>query len=79
VAAALRLVFRIEAEVHQRIVPLAGFHDHIAAVAAVAPGWAAARNILFAAEGHAAIAAVTRFDPNFCLIDEHDCTDPRPQ
>src|ERR1700677_719800 len=71
VTSTLGLVFGIEAEVHQRVVPLAGFHDHIAAVAPVASRWTAARNIFFAAKGHAAIAAVTRFDPYFCLIDEH--------
>ena len=57
---ALRLVFGIKAEVHQRIVALAGFHDHISALAAIATRRPAARNKLLAAEGHAAIAPVAR-------------------
>ncbi len=71
-ASALGLVFGIEAEMNQRVVPLAGFHDHISALAAVAAGRAAARNIFFAAEGHAAVAAVPRLHSNFRLIDKHD-------
>src|ERR1700756_3190415 len=35
VASAFRAVFGIETEMHQRVVTLAGFHDHIAAFAAV--------------------------------------------
>ena len=70
-ASALRLVFRIEAEVHQRVVALARFHDDVAALAAVAARRAAARHILLPAEGHAAVAAVARLDPNFGLVDEH--------
>ena len=45
---------------------------HVAAAAAVAAGGAAAGNELFAAKGHAAIAAVARLDPDFCFIDEHN-------
>src|SRR6202044_2741320 len=77
VTPALRFVFGIETEVHQRIVTLAGFHDHISAVAPVAPGWAAAWNILFAAKGHTAVAAVAGLHSNSRLIDEHDSTNPR--
>ena len=57
-ASALRFVFRIEAEVHQGIVAFAGFHDDVAALAAVAARRAAARDELLPAEGHAAVAAV---------------------
>src|ERR1700731_617957 len=71
VTSALGLVFRIEAKVHQRVVALAGFHDDISALAAVAARRSAAGNIFFAAEGHAAIPAVARFHPNFCLVNEH--------
>src|ERR1700689_1022437 len=35
-ASALRLVFGIETEMHQRVMPLAGLHDHVSALAAVA-------------------------------------------
>src|SRR5580692_3145658 len=63
---------------HERVMPLAGFHNHISALAAVTAGRPAPRNIFLAAEGHAAVAAVARLDSNFCLIDEHGYYD-RPQ
>ena len=71
VASALGFVFGIEAEMHQRVMPLAGFHDHVSAFAAVAARRPAARNKFLPAKGHAAIAAVARLHPNFCLIDKH--------
>ncbi len=71
VTSALRLVFRIEAEVHQRVVAFAGLHDDVAALAAIAARRSAARDKLLPAESHAAIAAVPGLDPNFCLVDEH--------
>jgi hypothetical protein len=52
-------------------VALAGFHDHVAAFAAIAARWTAAGNKLLPTKGHAAIAAVTCLDPDFRLIDEH--------
>src|SRR5580700_8537918 len=58
----------------ERVVPLARFHDHISALAAVAARRAAARHIFFAAEGHAAVAAVPRLHSNFRLIDKHGCS-----
>src|SRR5258706_272943 len=72
VPSALRLVFRIETEMNQRVVALAGLHDYIAAVAPVSARRPASRNIFLATEGHAAIAAVARLNPNFRLINEHD-------
>ena len=71
VTSALGLVFGIEAEVNQRVVALAGFHDDVAAMTAVAAGRSSARHELLAAKGHAAIAAVAGFDSNFCFINEH--------
>src|SRR5580692_3777000 len=56
---------------HQRVVALAGFHDDIAALAAVAARRAAARNIFLATKGHATVAAVAGFHPNFSFVDEH--------
>jgi hypothetical protein len=46
-------------------------HEDVAAAAAVAAGGTAAGDELFAAEGHAAVAAVAGFDANFGFIDEH--------
>ena len=71
VTSALGVVFGIEAEVDERVVALAGFHEDVAALAAVAAGGSAARDKLLAAEGHAAIAAVAGLDSNFRFIDEH--------
>src|SRR5438876_5737183 len=51
-------VFRIKAKVHQRVVPLAGFHHDVAALAAVAARGAAAGDKLLPTEGHASVAAV---------------------
>jgi hypothetical protein len=52
-------------------VALAGFKDDAAAVTAITTGGSAAGNELFPAKGHAAITAVTGFDPNFGFIDKH--------
>src|SRR5438552_14752316 len=71
VAPALRFVFGIEAEVHQRVVALAGFHVDVAALAAIATGRSAARNIFLAPEGNAAVPAAASFNPDFSLVDEH--------
>src|SRR6266567_1058980 len=70
-SAALRAVLRIEAEVDERVVALAGLHDDIAALAAVAAGRPAPRDKFFPPKGHAAIAAVPSLDPDFCLINKH--------
>src|SRR5215470_1104713 len=67
----LGFVFGIEAEMNQRIVALAGFHDDVAAAAAVAAGRSAARNELLATEGHAAVPAIAGFDANYGLVNEH--------
>src|SRR6185369_9422300 len=78
VASALTLVFRIETEVDQRIVPLAGFHYDVAAVAAIAAGRAAARDKLLPAKGHASVATVASLNANDCFVNKHaslfDCT-----
>jgi hypothetical protein len=60
--------------VDERVVALAGFHDDVAAAAAIAAGRTAARDELLAAEGHAAIAAVTGFHTNFGFVDEQKKT-----
>ena len=70
-ASALRLMFGIEAEVNQGIVPLARFHDDVAAASAIATGRTAAGNKFLPPEGHAAIAAVPSLHPNSSFIDEH--------
>jgi hypothetical protein len=52
-------------------VALRGFHQDVAAAAAVAARGATARYKFFAAEGHAAIAAVTGLHPDFGFVDKH--------
>ncbi len=71
VLAALRLVLGVVAEMDEGVVALAGLHDDVAATAAVAARGPAAGHELFAAEGHAAVAAVAGFDANFGFVDEH--------
>ena len=71
VLAALGAMERIEAEVHEGVVALGGFHDDVATAAAVTTGGAATGDEFFAAEGHAAITTVTSFDSNFGFVDKH--------
>ena len=75
---ALAFVFRVEAEMDERVMALTGFHNDVAATATVATGGAAARNKLLAAKGHASVATVTAFDPDDRFVNKHavyiDCT-----
>jgi hypothetical protein len=48
-----------------------GLKKDTAAAATVAAVWAAGSNILFPAERNRAVAAVTRFNMDFCLIYKH--------
>jgi hypothetical protein len=52
-------------------VALAGFHDHIAALATIAAGGTAARHEFLPAKSHAAVAAVAGFNTNSGFIYEH--------
>jgi len=72
VLAALGLVLGVEAEVDEGVVALRGFHDDVAAASAVATGGSAPGNKLFAAKGHAAVAAVACFNSDFSFIDKHN-------
>ncbi len=71
VAAALGFVLGVEAEVDEGVVAEGGGHEDVAAVAAVAAGGAALGDEFFAAEGHAAVAAVAGLDADSCFINEH--------
>src|SRR3954464_2281046 len=71
VPASLGGVLGIEAEMHERVVALAGLHDDVAALATIAARKPAARNVLPAAEGHTAVAAVAGFDSDLSVVDEH--------
>src|SRR4029077_11031231 len=72
VTSALGLVFGIETEGHQRVVALAGFHDHVAALATISTRRPAPWDKLLTSEGHAAIAAIPCLAPNFAFVDEHE-------
>ena len=70
-AAAIGFEFAVVAIAKQSVVVKVGFEIDAAAIAAVAAGGAAARNVFFAAEGHAAIAAVTGLQEYFGFINKH--------
>jgi hypothetical protein len=78
VASALAFVFRIKAEMDERVMPLTGFHHNVAAAPSVAARGAAARNKLLPAKGHASVATVAAFDPDDRFVNKHavyiDCT-----
>ena len=71
VASAFRVVLRIKSKVDQSIVPLAGFHNDVAAAPTISTRRASTGNIFLPPESNAAIATVTCFHPNFGLIDKH--------
>jgi hypothetical protein len=71
VPAAFRLVFRIKAEMQQRIVVFARDKNHIATAPAIAAARSSARNILLAAERQTAIAAVARLHADSYFINKH--------
>ena len=71
VPAAISAMLRIEAEVQQRVVVIAGNHEDRAAMAAIAARRSALGNELLAAERHAAVAAIAGLDPDLDFVDEH--------
>src|SRR5581483_4791343 len=71
VASALGVVFGVEAEVDERVVALAGFHDDVAAASAVSAAGASAGHEFLATKRHTAVAAVPGFYADFSFIDEH--------
>src|ERR1700758_1693784 len=71
VASALGFVFRIEAEVDQRIVSLAGLHDDVPPLATITTRRSAARNKFLPAECETTVATVAGFDSDCGFVDEH--------
>jgi len=71
VAAAIGLEFAIVPVPEQRVVVRISFEIDAAAMTAVAAGRTAAGHVFFAAEGHAAVAAVSCLHEYFGLINEH--------
>jgi hypothetical protein len=68
---ALPLVLRIKAKMDKGIVPLARFHDDIAAIATISSGRPTPGFKRLTPESDAPVAAVSGFNSNFCLIDKH--------
>src|ERR1700730_2231890 len=62
----------VVAVTQQGVVINVGFQINTCAMAAVAAGRAATRNIFFATKRHAAVAAVASFHEYFCFISEHE-------
>src|SRR5258706_15255975 len=71
VPAALGFVFGIKTKMEQRVVVLAGHHNHVAAAASVATAGSTARDKLFATERKTAVAAISGFHGADYFIDEH--------
>ena len=71
-AAAVAAEFAIVAVAEERVVVGISFDENAAAIAAVTARGAAAGNVLFAAEGHAAVAAVAGFDQDFGFVYKHE-------
>ena len=70
--AALRFVFWVEAKMDERVVPLAGFHDDVAALAAIAARGPSTRNKLLPPKSKTAVAAVAGLYANCGFINEHE-------
>ena len=66
-----RLVYRLEPELHQRIVLLVGAQNHMPAAPAVSTRRAAPRNKPFPPKRDAAAPAAPRLDRDFRFVDEH--------
>jgi hypothetical protein len=64
-------VFGIEAEVNQRVVPFARFHDDIAAASAITARGATAGNKLLPPERNAPVAPIPSLHTNASFIDKH--------
>src|SRR4051794_38650094 len=77
VTAAIGLEFAVIAVAQQSVIVGIGFQENAAAMAAVAARGSAARDVFFAAKGHATVAAVPGFHKNFGFVDKHSETSPR--
>ncbi len=70
VAAALRLEMHLVLKGQQRVEAFVGAQDHVAALAAVAAGRTAVRDVFLAAKGDEAVAAVTTFHIDGCFVEK---------
>jgi hypothetical protein len=72
VTATVGFEFTVIAITQQRVVINVGFQINTCAMAAIAAGRAATRNVFFAAKRHAAVAAMASLYEYFCFISEHE-------
>ena len=77
VASAVGFELAIVAIAKKRVVVGIRFEIDAAAVAAIAAGRAAARDVFLAAERDTAVAAVAGFYKDFCFVNEHENDTPR--
>ena len=75
-AAAIGLEFAIVTVAKQGVVVNVGFEIDASAMPAVAAGGTASRDVFFAAESHAAVAAVPGLHEYFGFINEHENKTP---
>src|SRR5690606_32360471 len=78
VAAALRLEVLLVAKVDEGVEPIDAFDDHVAAAAAVAAVRSAKLDVLLAAEGDRARAAVACLHIDLGLVEEFHCMPSAP-
>ena len=71
VPTALGLVFRIEAELEQRVLMFRGHQRDIAATAAIATARPAAGHVFLAAERKTPVAAISGFHGDDYFVDKH--------
>src|SRR5271169_2150352 len=76
-APALAAEFAVVAVAKERVVIRVRFDLDVSAIAAVAAGWPAARDVLLSAEREAAIAAVAALHRNFGFVNEHRVLVPK--
>jgi hypothetical protein len=76
VAAAIGFEFAIVAITEKRVVVGIRFEIDAAAVAAIASGRTAARNVFFTAKRDAAVAAIARLHQDFCFVNKHENHSP---
>jgi hypothetical protein len=64
-------VFRVEAEMEERVMVLACYHRDIAAASAIAAARPSARHVFLAPEREATVSAIAGLDADFDFIDKH--------
>src|SRR5690242_15498099 len=77
VATAVSLELAVVPVAQECVVVRVGFQQNASAIAAIAAGGAAPRDVFFTTKGYAAVSAVPRFDQDFGLVNKHRSSSPR--